>query len=159
MFELTPVGVIMVAVGLMYMLFVGRKMLPTRGGEESLTEQYHIREYISEVLVLPDSHLIGKTLGEANINLELDLNILGIIRGEEQRIAPRPHERIEAGDLLIVEGRLANILNIKAEAGLEIKPEFKLNGSRYVFEACKRAVMNIGKMNDTKVFEFFRQTF
>ena len=29
--------------------------------------------------------------------------------------------------MLIVEGRLANILNIKAEAGLEIKPEFKLN--------------------------------
>ena len=127
MFELTPVGIIMVAVGLIYMLFIGRKLLPRRGGEESLTEQYHIREYISEVLVLPDSHLIGKTLGEADINLELDLNILGIIRGDEQRIAPRPHERIEAGDLLIVEGRLANILNVKAEAGLEIKPEFNLN--------------------------------
>ncbi len=83
MFELTPVGIITVAVGLIYMLFVGRKLLPNRGGEESLTEQYSIREYVSEVLVLPASHLIGKTLGEANINLELDLTVLGIIRGEE----------------------------------------------------------------------------
>ncbi|HXG84117.1 MAG TPA: SLC13 family permease, partial [Pyrinomonadaceae bacterium] len=80
MFELTPVGVITVAVGLIYMLFIGIKLLPNRGGEESFTEQYHIREYISELLVLPDSHLIGRTLGEANINLELDLNVLGIIR-------------------------------------------------------------------------------
>jgi di/tricarboxylate transporter len=127
MFELTPVGVITVAVGLIYMLFIGIKLLPNRGGEESFTEQYHIREYISEVVVLPDSHLIGKTLGEANINLELDLNVLGIIRGKEQRISPKPDEHIEAGDLLIVEGRLANILNVKSEAGLGIKADFKLN--------------------------------
>ncbi len=127
MFELTPVGVITVAVGLIYMLFIGIKLLPNRGGEESFTEQYHIREYISELLVLPDSHLIGKTLGEANINLELDLNVLGIIRGKEQRISPKPNERVEAGDLLIVEGRLANILNVKSEAGLEIKADFELN--------------------------------
>ncbi|MCA1625767.1 MAG: SLC13 family permease [Acidobacteria bacterium] len=127
MFELTPVGIITVAVGLVYMLFIGRKLLPNRGGEESLTEQYHIREYISEVLVLPDSHLIGKTLGEANINLELDLNVLGIIRGDEQRIAPGSDERIEGGDLLIVEGKLTNILNVKSEVGLEIKADFRLN--------------------------------
>src|SRR5687768_13334094 len=93
MFELTPVGVITVAVGMIYMLFVGRKMLPRRGGEASLTEQYAIREYISEVLVLPESNLVGKTLGEANLNLELDLHVVGIIRGDEI-IAPTPHQRI-----------------------------------------------------------------
>ncbi len=58
MFELTAVGVVMVAVGLLYMLFVGIRLLPNRGGsEESLTDQYHIREYISEVLVLPESNI------------------------------------------------------------------------------------------------------
>ena len=127
MFELTAVGVITVAVGLIYMLLVGIKLLPNRGGEESLTEQYAMREYVSEVIVLPGSNLIGKTLGEANINLELDLTVLGIMRGDQQRIAPRPNERIEEGDLLLVEGRRANILNVKAEAGLEIKADFKLD--------------------------------
>jgi di/tricarboxylate transporter len=127
MFELTPVGILTFAFGMIYMLFVGRKMLPSRGGEESFTEQYHIREYISELLVLPGSQLIGKTLGEANLNMELDLNVLGIVRGKETKIAPSARERIELNDLLIVEGRLANILNVKTEAGLEIKADFKLN--------------------------------
>jgi di/tricarboxylate transporter len=126
MFELTAVGIVTVGAGMIYMLFIGIKLLPNRGGEESLTEQYHIREYISEVMVLPGSHLIDKTLGEANLNLELDLNVLGIIRGEEQRISPKPDECIEEGDLLIVQGRLANILNVKSEAGLGIKADFKL---------------------------------
>ncbi len=128
MFELTPVGIFTVFFGMIYMLLVGRKLLPNIGGaDESLTEQYHIREYVSELLVLRGSTLIGKTLGEANINLELDLNVLGIMRDGENRIAPRPDERIEAGDSLIVEGKLANILNVKGEAGLEIKYDFELN--------------------------------
>lgn len=127
MFELTTVCVIMVVVGLLYMLFIGIRLLPNRGGEDSLTEQYHIREYVSELLVLPASHLVGKTLDEANINLELDLTVLGIMRGGEQRIAPRPSERVESGDLLLVAGKLADILNVKAEAGLEIKADFNLN--------------------------------
>lgn len=127
MFELTPVGIAIVAAGMLYMLTLGIKLLPRRGGEDSFTDQYHIREYISEVLVLPHSHLVGKTLDEAEINKELDLSVIGIIRGKEQRIAPSPNERIEAGDLLVVEGRVSDILRVKSEVGIEIKPEFKLN--------------------------------
>ena len=127
MFELTPVGAITALVGLVYMLFVGRKLLPRRGGEDSFTEQYAIREYISELLVLPESNLVGKTLGEANLNLELDLNVLGIIRGDRQITSPSASERIERRDLLIVEGTLSDILRVKEEVGLEIKADFMLN--------------------------------
>ena len=149
MFELTPVGILTFSVGMLYMLFVGRKMLPSRGGEDSLTEQYHIREYISELLVLPGSQLIGKTLAEANLNMELDLNVLGILRGKETKIAPNSRERIELNDLLIVEGRLANILNVKAEAGLEIKADFKLNDE--VLEGGSIELFEVMVMRDSRL--------
>lgn len=127
MFELTTVGVITFAAGMAYMLFFGRLLLPNRGGEESLTEQYHIREYVSELLVLPDSPLVGKTLGEANIGTELELNVLGIIRGDQRIANPMSDERIQRRDRLIVEGTITDILRVKEEIGLEIKPEFTLN--------------------------------
>ena len=127
MFELAPVGIATVCVGMLYMLTLGRKLLPSRGGEDSFTDQYHIREYISELIVLPNSNLVGKTLGEAGINREFELSVIGILRGKENRIAPHAQERIEANDLLIVEGRIADILRAKAEVGLEIKADFKLN--------------------------------
>lgn len=149
MFELTTVGVLTFAFGMLYMLFIGRKMLPTRGGEDSLTEQYAIREYISELLVLPGSHLIGKTLSEANLNMELDLNVLGIIRDKETKIAPTSRERIELNDLLIVEGKLANILNIKTEAGLEIKADFKLNDE--VLEGGSVELFEVMVMRDSRL--------
>lgn len=127
MFELAPVGIVAVGAGMLYMLTFGRRLLPSHEGGGSLTEQYKMREYISELIVLPDSPLEGKTLGEANLSEQLDLNVLGIIRTGEKINAPRASERIRRRDSLIVEGVLPDILRVKDEAGLEIKPDFLLS--------------------------------
>ncbi|HKQ99491.1 MAG TPA: SLC13 family permease [Pyrinomonadaceae bacterium] len=127
MFELTPVGIGIVAVGLLYMLLIGLRLLPRRGGADSLTEQYNIREYMSEVIVLPDSPLVGKTLSEANLSDELDLTVVGILRGKQGRIAPSATEKVEAEDLLLVQGRIEDILRVKNETGIEIRADFKLS--------------------------------
>lgn len=130
MFELTPVGVLIVVAGMIYMLAIGLRLLPRRKADESLTEQYHVRQYVTEVMVLDNSPLIGKSLAAARISDELDLTVLGILRAEEQfRIAPTPNEKIQADDLLLVQGRVEDILRVKAEAGIEIKPDFTLNDS------------------------------
>jgi di/tricarboxylate transporter len=130
MFELTSIGVVIVGVGMLYMLLIGRNLLPRGKPADSLTEQYHVRQYMTEVIVLDNSPLIGKSLAEARISDELDLTVLGILRGQgKDRIAPHPAERIKADDLLLVQGRVEDILKVKAEAGIEIKPDFELNDS------------------------------
>ena len=140
MFELTSVGVVMFAVGLVYMMLIGRLMLPSRGGEDSFADQYQIRAYISELLVLPDSSLVGKTLGEAKLNSDLDLHILGIVRSGQTIASPEPNERIQRRDSLLVEGTIEDILRVKEAIGLEIKPDFMLHdamlegGSVQLFE-------------------------
>ncbi|MCS6874527.1 MAG: SLC13 family permease [Pyrinomonadaceae bacterium] len=127
MFELTAVGTIAAFVGIFYMLTVGIRLLPERGAIESFTKQYNIRDYISEIIVLPESRLVGKTLEDADISKNFDLNVLRIIRADEERIKPRAKETIQAGDILIVEGKISDILKIKSETGVEIKPDFELN--------------------------------
>ena len=127
MFELTSVGVITFSVGMVYMMLIGRLMLPSRGGEDSFADQYQIRAYISELLVLPDSTLVGKTLGEAKLNSDLDLHILGIVRSGETIASPDPNERIQRRDSLLVEGTIEDILRVKEAIGLQIKPDFMLH--------------------------------
>lgn len=130
MFELTRVGVAIVGVGMLYMLLVGLRLLPRGEPGQSLTEQYHVRQYMTEVIVLHDSPLIGLPLAEAHIGDELDLTVLGILRGDKQyRIAPHSKEKIEVGDLLLVQGRVEDILRVKGEAGIEIKSDFTLSDS------------------------------
>jgi di/tricarboxylate transporter len=127
MFELTRVGLPIVGIGMLYMLLLGLRLLPRGGSTQSLTEQYHVRQYVTEVIVLDDSRLIGKTLAETRISDELDLTVLGILRGDERnRIAPQPTEEIKSGDLLLVQGRVEDILKVKGEAGIEIKSDFEL---------------------------------
>lgn len=128
MFELTPVGLVMVLAGILYMLVIGRKLLPAhKASGDSLTDDYSIRDYISELIVLPDSPLVGETLASANIRAEMDLNVLGIIRGDTKIAAPSNNERIQRRDILVVEGKIADILRVKEESGLEIKADFELN--------------------------------
>lgn len=128
MFELTSVGMAIVGVGMLYMLLIGVRLLPRRQASKSLTEQYHVRHYMTEVIVLDSSPLIGKTLEEARLGDELDLTVLGILRGTEHyRVAPHPHQKIERDDLLLVQGRVEDILRVKSEVGIEIKADFTLN--------------------------------
>ncbi len=128
MFELTRVGVPIVVIGILYMMVVGLRLVPKREGDASLTEQYHVRQYMSEVLVLEGSRMIGKRLSAAPLSDELDLTVVGILRGQTRyRIAPNPDEEIQQGDLLLVQGRVDDILRVKGEAGIEIKADFELS--------------------------------
>jgi di/tricarboxylate transporter len=164
LFELTPVGIIVAIFGIAYMLLIGRHLLPKRGGEESFTKKYAIREFISEVLVLPSSKLVGKTIAEADLNAEFGLNVLGIIReGEEDEIIPRPEEKIRAEDLLIVEGSVKQILRIKEDASLKIKADFELNDD--LLESGEVELFEVLVMKDSELVGHtlatmqFRQTY
>src|SRR5215217_7849567 len=126
MFELTPVGIAIVVVGMLYMLLVGLRLLPARGAADSLVEQYGMRQYISEVVVVEGSPLAGKTLAEGNLSEMLDLTVIGVIRGTQGRLPPRGEEVLQEGDLLLVQGRMEDILRVKDEAGIEIRPDFEL---------------------------------
>ena len=59
MFEVTPIGIVLTVVGIAYLMLVGKRLLPDHK-DESLTDEYSMREYLSEIVVLPDSDLIGQ---------------------------------------------------------------------------------------------------
>lgn len=123
LFEITPIGVIITVVGIAYMMLVGRRLLPDTK-ESSLTAEYAIREYLSEIIVLPDSPLIGDKSYESDLSI-LEFRILKIIRGGQQFL-PSSRVFIEEGDTLLVEGRVENLMKVKKIEGIEIKAEAKL---------------------------------
>lgn len=127
MFELAPVGLVTFSFGMLYMLFIGRRMLPRIESSRSLTDQYQIRDYITEMIILPESPLVGKRIKETDLSSELGLTILGIVRDGVRIDAPRSSERIQRRDSLIVEGKIHDLLRVKPLEGIEIKPDFNLN--------------------------------
>src|SRR6185295_4042898 len=125
MFELAPVGIPVAIVGLLYMFTIGMKLIPDRTENKTLEEAYNLREYLTEVMVLPESTLAGKTIAQSEAATVLNLQIVGVIRNDKKIIAPRTKEQIQGGDVLLVEGTAEEIVKIKDVAGLEIKADFK----------------------------------
>lgn len=124
MFEFSRLGLIMVAAGTVYFLLLGRWLLPARRGEQ-LTETYSLGEYISELRVLEESPLIGKTAAEAELGRKSDVTLLEILR-EKERLWRPERERIQAGDVLLVRGPIKAILELQAPAKVKVEPEFKV---------------------------------
>ena len=127
MFELTPVGLPIVTVGLVYMLTFGRSLIPDRAHAEELTEEFGLRPYLAEILIPPGSPLDGKTLEESGLGRDLDLTVLRLDRGKENVYAPEAGTRLREGDVLMVEGGRDEILRVKTTGGAVIHPEVKFS--------------------------------
>ena len=123
MFEITPIGLVIVAVGIAYMMLIGTRMLP-KHAEASLTANYAMREYMSEIIVLPHSPLVGQKSYDSDLNV-LEFRILKIVR--DQHEVPLGRDvTIAQGDTLLVEGKADTLMKVKKIEGIEIKPEFTL---------------------------------
>ena len=127
MFELAPVGIPIVVVGLAYMLLIGRRLLPDAPHQDAAGDSFQVRPYLAEILVLPNSPLVGKTLAESGLGRDLELLVLRVERDSTPVSAPAAVTRLEAGDVLLVEGQREQILKVKDTAGIDIKADVELS--------------------------------
>lgn len=127
MFELTPVGLAITGAGLLYMMTLGRRIIPDRFSHKEVAGSgQNARSYLSEVLVLPESKLIGQTLAASGFGRDLDLTVVRIERNETESLAARAGTVLKEGDVLLVQGSTDEILQIKDVAGIDIKADVHL---------------------------------
>ncbi|MGB9673192.1 MAG: SLC13 family permease, partial [Anaerolineales bacterium] len=126
-FELTPVGIPIMIVGLVYMVFIGLRLIPQRAVPNTLTDEFGLRPYISEIILLPSCALIGKTIFEADLSNRLDLTILALYRDQNRMLVPSPSTVLREGDVLLVEGSRDQILKAKDNIGIELYHESASN--------------------------------
>jgi di/tricarboxylate transporter len=122
-FEFTPIGIAVLATGVLYMVTVGRRLLPERENPSDQRDLGQLREYISNVAVLPDSPLAGKTLYESGLGATYDLTVLSIIRDGIPLIGVHRDVLIEPDDHLVVEGMAENLLAARDALNLKIEPD------------------------------------
>jgi di/tricarboxylate transporter len=138
LFSVTPIGLALVATGIIYFVLAGRFVLPSqatdgRSEAEDVTKYfqdvYGLDYELFEVGVPRDSDLIGKTLDDIE-HLER-IRVVAAMRSKDVRIGPGGLARdsgITAGDVL---GILAAPENLKAfvkKHGLRLHPEMSTFG-------------------------------
>jgi di/tricarboxylate transporter len=124
MFEFGRLGLPMVAAGMLYFLVLGRWLLPKRRSSE-LTANYGLGDYITELRVLPESPLIGKNAREGLAEHKLEIDLVELRRGERTLFQPE-REPLAEGDVLLLNGPVKELFQLKDALKLELEPKFRL---------------------------------
>ena len=128
LFDFTPVGGTLLVVGTLFMITLGRRLLPHRqaGTDESevtdLTHIYHLRDRLFTIKIPPDSPLDGVTLADANLSDALGIQVVSILRPGARSLVPNADTLLERGDVLLVEGQLSDLEDILRVGRMDLQP-------------------------------------
>lgn len=114
----------MFGVSIAYFLHFGRWLLPNRPAEE-FTKSYELGKYLTELRVMKGSPLIGKTIRASKLATEHEVKFIGLIR-KNKPLTRASVRHLKAGDILLIEGKVKDLMNLKDEEKLEIAPEHQL---------------------------------
>jgi len=131
MFEFAPVGISVLIVGTIYMVLIGRHLLPSRDttrelGSENGKDLKSVYELHSRMVMLNlplDSMLHGKTLAESRLGSVLGLNVVAVLRNGQTYLSPESAFTLQSGDRLLVEGRLEQLTEMQTRDHLIVDNE------------------------------------
>lgn len=104
MFDFAPVGLIVAFGGIAYIAFVGRHWLPLRRPGLRDGDVKQTAAYIMELRLSAESRFANRAIYALTQSLEHELSVLALVRGERRILAPTQFERLQSGDVLVVEG-------------------------------------------------------
>ncbi len=113
LFDFAPTGVLILIAGLIYMVFLGRHLIPARETEKELTKQFKLENYISELIIPEGSKYHNNTIKNSKISETLNITILMIKRyGDKgmENIEPFPDTVLKTNDHLIIEGDIGKLI-------------------------------------------------
>lgn len=122
MFELTPVGLPILIVGVVYMYFIGRHVVPDRTGTKSTSARYDSDVYVSEIVIGPASPLVGQRLSESSLKEDYELQTLRVTR-HDQQFRPGNNLMLREGDELMIQGTRENIIRAQSITDVVEKAE------------------------------------
>lgn len=129
MFDVTWVGLPSALLGCAYILVFGRWLLPDR--RPAISRQDDPREYTVEMLVAPDSPLVGKSIEQAGLRHLEGMYLAEIDREGSVMPAVSPAERMRANDRLVFVGVVDSVVELRRIRGLVPATDqvFKLSGA------------------------------
>ena len=124
MFLFAPLGIIFLVIGVLYLIFFGKKLIPER---EELTDdinQNKIDNFLTEIKYTAINHN-NPTIEEVFNQENNRLKVLEIKRGKNELHDPSPHFKLKQDDVLLVKGDMEKIKQIIKSDNLHIVERFK----------------------------------
>lgn len=130
MFQFLPLGIICFVAGCLYLLTVGRWLLPHVRSSD-LDNLYDFGHYITELKITGPSALLGNTVEAAQLSKRYSVYVLELLRDGEKYWSPRA-EPLREGDVLLVRGLWSDLEKLKDDNKLEFNSQidYQIKGNK-----------------------------
>jgi di/tricarboxylate transporter len=114
-FDVTPIGIALVSIGIIYFLILGKYVLPIKKEKESITPQqelidtWQLPSNVYQCIIPKKSPLVGKTRDEVKLWIKYRLNLLVIEEDSEVLHAPWRYTRFSENQKLLLMGNIDNV--------------------------------------------------
>jgi di/tricarboxylate transporter len=126
-FDLTPYGAIGLVVGVLFMSFVGYRLLPIRKTQRrkkritDLRSLYHFHDRLFSLRIPEGSPLDGRSLADLRFSAIVGGVVVTVIRAGRKLLSPRAPEKLFERDVLLVRGSPEKFAALRATHGLEVQ--------------------------------------
>jgi di/tricarboxylate transporter len=121
-FSIAPIGLTISLVGTIFFLLLGRVLLPENRGTEDAVDHFRMEGYYTELVLLPDSPLLGKTVRGIEEEQPNDFKVSAWYRNGRPRNRPYGNKKTRAGDVLVIRTSPDKLATIDAEPGIALQP-------------------------------------
>jgi di/tricarboxylate transporter len=124
MFDFTPVGLAVAVAGIVFVILLGRRIVPRREG--SGVDTFDTGTYLTEVAVTGEGRANGRTIKQIDDALiEVDAQVVGMVRNEFRVLTPNPNRVVRKGDILVIEADPASLASVLSRLGLKLEEDVR----------------------------------
>lgn len=118
-FEVTPLGVILVIWGMIYLRFVAPLLLPHRDSMANLLSDKTKMKFFTEVVIPPDSTLIDRDVIGVELFKRDGVRLVDVIRGDASLRRNLQEVSLKVGDRVVLRTQIAELLSLQRDKNLK----------------------------------------
>ncbi len=118
-FEVTPVAIVLVIWGMMYLTFIGPKLLPHRDSMASLLSDKSKMKFFTEAVIPPESNLIGRDVTGVQLFKREGVRLIDVVRGDVSLRRNLKDVTLQVGDRIVLRSQMTELLSLQRNKSLK----------------------------------------
>lgn len=149
-FEIMPVGLVVVAWGMIYLALFGRKLLPERSSMASLLTDRSRKKFFTEAVIPPDSNLIGREVLGVQLFQREGVRLIDVVRGDTSLRRNLEGVTLEVGDRVVLRTPMTELLSLQRDKSLRLVDQVSAvettTVEALISPGCKMAGRSLGQL-------------
>ncbi|NNK17451.1 MAG: SLC13 family permease, partial [Sulfitobacter sp.] len=112
-FEILPIGLVVCAWGLTYMLVFGRHLLPDRDSMAAMLSDRSKMKFFTEAVIPPESNLIGREVLDVQLFKREGVRLIDVIRGDQSLRRNLAGVELQIGDRVVLRTEMTELLSLQ----------------------------------------------